>query len=74
MVRHWCSEEHARRAHRKTEQRKSISVLQIQNSKHGLPIWAARCLEGSPADIGKLISDETKKWGKVIVAANIKRM
>ena len=31
-------------------------------------------LAGSPTDFGKLISDETKKWGKVIVAANIKRM
>jgi tripartite-type tricarboxylate transporter receptor subunit TctC len=30
-------------------------------------------LAGSPADFGKLISDETKKWGKVILAANIKR-
>jgi tripartite-type tricarboxylate transporter receptor subunit TctC len=29
-------------------------------------------LSGSPADFGKLISDETNKWGKVIVAANIK--
>jgi hypothetical protein len=29
-------------------------------------------LSGSPADFGKLISDETSKWGKVIVAANIK--
>jgi tripartite-type tricarboxylate transporter receptor subunit TctC len=29
-------------------------------------------LAGSPADFGKLISDETKKWAKVIVAANIK--
>jgi tripartite-type tricarboxylate transporter receptor subunit TctC len=29
-------------------------------------------LAGSPADFGKLISNETKKWGKVIVAANIK--
>ena len=29
-------------------------------------------LAGSSADFGKLISDETKKWGKVIVAANIK--
>jgi tripartite-type tricarboxylate transporter receptor subunit TctC len=28
---------------------------------------------GSPADFGKLIADETKKWGKVILAANIKR-
>jgi tripartite-type tricarboxylate transporter receptor subunit TctC len=29
-------------------------------------------ITGSPADFGKLISDETKKWGEVIVAANIK--
>ena len=31
-------------------------------------------LGGSPADFGKHISDETKKWRKVIVAANIKPM
>jgi tripartite-type tricarboxylate transporter receptor subunit TctC len=29
-------------------------------------------LAGSPADFGKLIADETEKWGKVISAANIK--
>jgi tripartite-type tricarboxylate transporter receptor subunit TctC len=29
-------------------------------------------LPGSPADFGKLIADETGKWGKVIRAANIK--
>jgi tripartite-type tricarboxylate transporter receptor subunit TctC len=29
-------------------------------------------LAGSPDDFGKLISDETKKWGKVVLAANIK--
>jgi tripartite-type tricarboxylate transporter receptor subunit TctC len=29
-------------------------------------------LPGSPADFGKLIADETEKWGKVIQAANIK--
>jgi tripartite-type tricarboxylate transporter receptor subunit TctC len=29
-------------------------------------------LSGSPADFGKLIADETEKWGKVIHAANIK--
>jgi tripartite-type tricarboxylate transporter receptor subunit TctC len=28
-------------------------------------------LPGSPADFGKLIADETEKWGKVIRAANI---
>jgi len=29
-------------------------------------------LTGSPADFGKLVADETEKWGKVIRAANIK--
>jgi tripartite-type tricarboxylate transporter receptor subunit TctC len=29
-------------------------------------------LSGSPADFGRLITDETEKWGKVIRAANIK--
>jgi tripartite-type tricarboxylate transporter receptor subunit TctC len=29
-------------------------------------------LEGSPTDFGKLIAEETEKWGKVVRAANIK--
>jgi hypothetical protein len=29
-------------------------------------------LPGSPDDFGKLIRDETEKWGKVIREANIK--
>jgi hypothetical protein len=29
-------------------------------------------LNGSPADFGKLIADETEKWATVIRAANIK--
>jgi hypothetical protein len=29
-------------------------------------------LLGSPADFGKLIADETEKWGRVIRTANIK--
>jgi tripartite-type tricarboxylate transporter receptor subunit TctC len=29
-------------------------------------------LAGSPADFGKLIAEETEKWGNVIRAANIK--
>jgi tripartite-type tricarboxylate transporter receptor subunit TctC len=29
-------------------------------------------LPGSPADFGKLIADETEKWGKVIRTAHIK--
>jgi hypothetical protein len=30
-------------------------------------------LPGSPADFGKLIADETEKWGKVIRTAHIKQ-
>jgi tripartite-type tricarboxylate transporter receptor subunit TctC len=29
-------------------------------------------IAGSPTEFGKLIADETEKWGKVIRAANIK--
>ena len=29
-------------------------------------------IAGSPSDFGRLIADETEKWGKVIRAANIK--
>jgi len=29
-------------------------------------------LPGSPAELGKLIAEETEKWGQVIRAANIK--
>ena len=29
-------------------------------------------LAGSPADFGKLIADETEKWGKVVKLANIR--
>jgi tripartite-type tricarboxylate transporter receptor subunit TctC len=32
----------------------------------------ATVLPGSPADFGKLIAEDTEKWGKVIRAANIK--
>jgi len=33
---------------------------------------AGSALSGSPADFGKLIADDTDKWGKVIREANIK--
>jgi hypothetical protein len=29
-------------------------------------------LSGSRADFGRLVADETEKWGKLIRAANIK--
>ena len=34
--------------------------------------WGGTVLVGSPADFGKLISEEAEKWGKLIRAANIK--
>src|SRR5262249_52102891 len=40
--------------------------------KARLAEWGATALPGSPADFGKLIADDTEKWGKVIRAANIK--
>jgi tripartite-type tricarboxylate transporter receptor subunit TctC len=32
----------------------------------------ATTLAGSPADFARLIADDTKKWGKVVLAANLK--
>jgi tripartite-type tricarboxylate transporter receptor subunit TctC len=42
------------------------------NIKARLTDLGATALAESPADFGKLIADETEKWGKVIRAANIK--
>jgi len=43
-----------------------------QGSKRSLARGSLPGGPGSPADFGKLIADETEKWGKVIRAANIK--
>jgi tripartite-type tricarboxylate transporter receptor subunit TctC len=40
--------------------------------KASLADFGGTPLAGSPADFGKLIADETQKWGKVVRAANIK--
>jgi tripartite-type tricarboxylate transporter receptor subunit TctC len=42
------------------------------NIKARLTDLGATTLTGSSADFGKLIADETEKWGKVVKAANIK--
>src|SRR6478672_9376744 len=34
--------------------------------------WGAIALPGSPADFGKLITEETEKWGKVVKFAGVK--
>ena len=70
--RHRRAEEHACRDHRQAQQGDQCGPRRSRRSRRGLPIWAARCLPGSPADFGKLIADETEKWAKVIRAANIK--
>jgi tripartite-type tricarboxylate transporter receptor subunit TctC len=34
--------------------------------------WGATALPGSPADFGKLVAEETEKWGKVVKFAGVK--
>jgi hypothetical protein len=40
--------------------------------KAGLEDLGGTVLPGSPADFGKLIAEETEKWGKVVKFAGIK--
>jgi tripartite-type tricarboxylate transporter receptor subunit TctC len=47
-------------------------ALSDANVKTRLIDLGGTVLPGSPADFGKLIAEETEKWGKVIRAANIK--
>jgi tripartite-type tricarboxylate transporter receptor subunit TctC len=52
---------------------KEINVgLADPNLKARLADLGGTVLSGSPAEFGKLIADETEKWGKVIRMANIK--
>src|SRR5262245_8319496 len=48
------------------------AALADPNMKARLADLGGTVLAGSPADFGKLIADETEKWGKVIRALNIK--
>ena len=69
MVRNRCSKKHTRRDHRETKQGISIADPEFVARLANL---GGTLLPGSPADFGKLISEEAEKWGKVIRAANIK--
>src|SRR5262249_30285495 len=52
---------------------KEINVALVEPKiKARLADLGAAALAGSPADFGKLISEEAEQWGKVIRAANIK--
>jgi tripartite-type tricarboxylate transporter receptor subunit TctC len=48
------------------------AALADPNMKARLAGLGGTALALSPADFGKLITDDTEKWGKVIRAANIK--
>jgi tripartite-type tricarboxylate transporter receptor subunit TctC len=48
------------------------AALADPNMKARIADLGGTVLAGSPADFGKLIADETEKWGKLIRAANIK--
>ena len=48
------------------------AILADPKIKARLADLGGTTLPGSPADFGKLIADETEKWGTVIRAANIK--
>jgi tripartite-type tricarboxylate transporter receptor subunit TctC len=42
------------------------AALADPKMKARLAEWGATALPGSPADFGKLITEETEKWGKVV--------
>jgi tripartite-type tricarboxylate transporter receptor subunit TctC len=48
------------------------AVLSDPKFKAQLAGLGGKVLTGSPAEFGKLVADETEKWGKVIRTANIK--
>jgi tripartite-type tricarboxylate transporter receptor subunit TctC len=48
------------------------AALADANMKARLADLGGTVLPGSPADFGKLIADETERWGKVVKFANIK--
>jgi tripartite-type tricarboxylate transporter receptor subunit TctC len=48
------------------------AALADPNMKARLADLGGTALAGSPADFGKLIADETEKWGKVVKSAGIK--
>jgi tripartite-type tricarboxylate transporter receptor subunit TctC len=50
----------------------NISIADVKLQPR-LASLGGTALGGSPADFAKLISDETEKWGRVILAADIKR-
>ena len=65
------AERHARRDRREAQPRGQRDPGRTRE-KARLAELGASLLPGSPADFGKLVADETEKWGKVIRFAGIK--
>jgi hypothetical protein len=71
VVRPGRAQEHARRGHRQA-QRRGERDLADPTSQGRFAELGASLLPGSPADFGKLLADETEKWGKVVKFAGAK--
>ncbi len=65
------AEGHAARNRRAGSTRRSMKSWPIPRPRHGLELGAI-LLPGSAADFGKLVADETEKWGKVVKFAGAK--
>ena len=65
MVRRRRAQGHAGRNHRQAQQGDQCGLADPK-IKARLADLGGTVLAGSPADFGKLIADETEKWGKVI--------
>jgi tripartite-type tricarboxylate transporter receptor subunit TctC len=72
MVRPWRSKAHTGRSHRKLNKEVNVSIADPKLQAR-LANLGGTALGGSPADFAKLISDEVKKWSRVVLAADMKR-
>ena len=66
------AQEHTRQNHRQTQQWRSTLASPILKIKARLAELGGTVLGGTPAEFGKLIAEETEKWGNVTKFANIK--
>ena len=72
LVRHRRAQKHAGRDRRQAQQGDQAGLADPKIKARLADLGGMCRLPRSPAEFGKLIADETEKWGKVIRAANIK--
>ena len=72
VVRPGRAEGHARRDRRQAQRRGECNPRRSRRRKARFTELGASLLPGSPADFGKLLADETEKWGKVVKFAGAK--